>query len=49
MGDAGIQENLQRRQAEIGLDPRDVGRQVVHAQPPHVTPNEISVMPTAEG
>lgn len=51
MGDKEIREKLQRRQAEIGLDPRDVGRQVVHAlaQPPHVTLNEISVMPTAEG
>lgn len=46
MADQSIRENLQGRQDEIGLDPREVGRQIVHAlaQPPHVMLHEIAVM-----
>lgn len=50
MQDEGIREQTQKTQAEIGLDPRVVGRQVAHAlaQPPDVTLHEICVMATAE-
>jgi len=46
MQDAGIRDNLQKRQAEIGLDPRAVGRQIVHAlaQPRRVMLHEIAIM-----
>jgi NADP-dependent 3-hydroxy acid dehydrogenase YdfG len=46
MQDARIRENLQERQEEIGLDPADVGRQIVHAlaQPRHVMLHEIAIM-----
>lgn len=41
-----IRDQLQERQEEIGLDPREVGRQIVHAlaQPPHVMLHEIAIM-----
>ncbi len=46
MQDARIRENLQERQEEIGLDPADVGRQIVHAlaQPRRVMLHEIARM-----
>lgn len=44
MRDAGIRDNLQWRQEEIGLDPREVGRQTVLAQPRRVMLHEIAIM-----
>ena len=50
MADEGIWENLRKRQAEIWLDPREVGRQIVHAlaRAPCVTLHEIAVTSTNE-
>ena len=46
MTDEEIRDQLQKRQEEIGLDPREVGRQIVHAlaQPCHVMLHEIAIM-----
>lgn len=45
MADEGIRDQLQKRQAEIGLDPRDVGRQISRAlaEPRRVMLHEIAV------
>ncbi len=50
MADEGIRDQLQKRQEEIGLDPREVGRQIVHAlaQPRHVMLHEIAIMSLEE-
>jgi NADP-dependent 3-hydroxy acid dehydrogenase YdfG len=46
MQDEEILERLQERQEEIGLDPREIGRQIVHAlaQPRHLMLHEITIM-----
>jgi NADP-dependent 3-hydroxy acid dehydrogenase YdfG len=46
MQDEEIRERLQERQKEIGLDPREIGRQIVHAlaQPRHLMLHEIAIM-----
>ena len=50
MQDEEIRERLQERQEEIGLDPREIGRQIVHAlaQPRHLMLHEIAIMSISE-
>ena len=45
-----IREQLQERQEEIGLDPREIGQQIVHAlaQPRHLMLHEIAIMSIEE-
>jgi NADP-dependent 3-hydroxy acid dehydrogenase YdfG len=46
MQDEEIRERLQERQEEIGLGPREIGPQIVHAlaQPRHLMLHEIAIM-----
>lgn len=48
--DEEIRERLQERQEEIGLDPREIGRQIVPAlaQPRHLMLHEIAIMSISE-
>lgn len=48
--DPEAHERVRRRQADIGLAPADVARQVAHvlAQPAHVTVHEVALLPTAQ-
>ena len=50
MADEEIRDQLQKRQEEIGLDPREVRRQIVHAlaQPRHLMLHEIAIMSIGE-
>lgn len=50
MADEEIRDQLQKRQEEIGLDPREVGRQIVHAlaQPRHLMLHELAIMSIGE-
>ncbi len=50
MQDEEIQERLQERQAEIGLDSREIGRQIVHAlaQPRHLMLHKIAILSIVE-
>lgn len=46
--DEAARSRIEQLQAELGLTPADVARQVVHilAQPPHVTLYEVALLPT---
>lgn len=50
-GGSAAHARVKQLQADIGITPADVGRQVVHclAEPPHVTVHEIALLPTAQG
>lgn len=54
IAEGGTDEQARRRieqlQAELGLTPTDVARQVVRilAEPPHVTLHEVALLPTAQ-
>jgi clavulanate-9-aldehyde reducatase len=49
--DSAAHARVKSLQADIGLSPSDVGRQVLRilAEPPHVVLHEIALLPTAQG